>query len=454
MNPMAISAPLGDEDDSNDLPVLLRPAMVWSDRGFVADQEIVIQGDRVRAIRPATGPSDWPVALLPGFVNAHSHAFQRGMRGLGETFRAGRGSFFTWRNSMYELVASLDVDRAYRTSRLAFEEMLDAGITTVGEFHYIHHAADQGDATRWALDDAVLRAARDAGIRIVLLHCDYVRGGFDDEPLGGGQRRFDTGTLDAYLASLDRAAGLATGPLQSVAAVAHSTRAVPIDRIAAIHAEATRRGTVFHLHLEEVVKEIEDCGRRHDRTPMRLALEHGVIDDRTTAVHCTHSTAEDLRAFGAAGGRICLCPNTEGNLGDGICDLATMREAGIDISIGTDLNSRIAPAEDLRWIEYVQRVRHQMRGGVIDAQGRTGRALLDIGTRNGAASLGVDAGEIAPGRLADFVAVDLQHRTLEGVDPDHLAEAIVFGTGPDCLVGTCVGGRWVRGGPDVAGGGS
>ena len=449
---MAISAPIGGDDDSNDLPVLLRPAMVWSGSGFVPDQEIVISGDRVREIRPATGPSNWSVALLPGFVNAHSHAFQRGMRGLGETFRAGRGSFFTWRQSMYELVASLDVDRAYRTSRLAFEEMLDAGITTVGEFHYIHHAADDGDPARWALDEAVLRAARDAGIRIVLLHCDYVRGGFDDQPLDGGQRRFDTGTLDTYLASLDQAEDLATGPLQSVAAVAHSTRAVPIDRIATIHAEATRRDTVFHLHLEEVVKEIEDCGRRHDRTPMRLALEHGVIDERTTAVHCTHSTAEDLRDFGAAGGRICLCPNTEGNLGDGICDLATMREAGIDVSIGTDLNSRIAPAEDLRWIEYVQRVRHQMRGGVIDAEGRTGRALLDIGTRNGAASLGVEAGEIAPGRLADFVAVDLEHRTLEGVGPDHLAEAIVFGTGPACLAGTCVGGRWVRGGPDVAGG--
>lgn len=430
----------------------IRPALVWCDGGFQADRELVVSGDRIAAVRPATGPSDWAVALMPGFVNAHSHAFQRGMRGLGETFLEGSGSFFTWRRSMYELVASLDVDRAYRTSRLAFEEMLDAGITTVGEFHYIHHAADEGEAARWALDEAVLRAARDAGIRIVLLHCDYVQGGFDGRPLEGGQRRFDTGTLDAYLASLDRVEGMATGPLQSVAAVAHSTRAVPIDRIAAVHAEATRRDTVFHLHLEEVVKEIEDCDRRHARTPMRLALEHGVIDERTTAVHCTHSTAEDLRDFAAAGGRICLCPNTEGNLGDGICDLATMRKAGIEVSIGTDLNSRIAPAEDLRWIEYVQRVRHQMRGGVIDHRGRTGGALLDVGTRHGAASLGVDAGEIAPGRLADFVAVDLGHRTLEGAEPDHLAEAIVFGTGPACLAGTCVGGRWVRGGPTGGGG--
>ncbi|RPG19664.1 MAG: formimidoylglutamate deiminase [Phycisphaera sp. TMED9] len=432
---------------------LIRPAFLWSDGGFKPDHEIVISGDRIAEIRPATGPSDWAVALLPGFVNAHSHAFQRGMRGLGETFLEGQGSFFTWRASMYELVASLDVERAYRTSRLAFEEMLDAGITTVGEFHYIHHADDEDEAARWMLDDAVLRAARDAGIRIVLLHCDYVRGGFDDRPLDGGQLRFDTRGLEHYLASLDRVEKIAEGPLQSVAAVSHSTRAVPIDRIAAVHAEATRRGTAFHLHLEEVVQEIDDCQASHGRTPMRLALEHGVIDQRTTAVHCTHSTPEDLRDFAAAGARICLCPNTEGNLGDGICDLATMRDAGIPIAIGTDLNSRIAPAEDLRWIEYVQRVRHQMRGAVTDGAGRSGGALLDIATVNGAASLGVESGSISLGRLADFVAIDLDHRTLQGVDPDHLADAIVMGTGPECLAGTCVGGTWVRGGPDAARGG-
>jgi formimidoylglutamate deiminase len=433
---------------------LLRPTLVWSEGVFKADHEIVVSGDRISEIRPATGPSDWSAALLPGFVNAHSHAFQRGMRGRGETFLDGQGSFFTWRASMYELVASLDAERAYRTSRLAFEEMLDAGITTVGEFHYIHHADDQEEDARWMLDDAVLRAARDAGIRIVLLHCDYVRGGFDDSPLAGGQARFDTRTLETFLASLDRAEKIAEGPLQSVAAVSHSTRAVSIDRIAAVHAEATRRGTVFHLHLEEVVKEIEDCRASHGRTPMRLALDHGVIDERTTAVHCTHSIPEDLQDFAAAGARICLCPNTEGNLGDGICDLATMRDAGIPIAIGTDLNSRIAPAEDLRWIEYVQRVRHQRRGAVTDHAGRTGSALLDIATVNGAASLGVESGSISAGRLADFVAIDLDHRTLEEVDPDHLAEAIVMGTGPECLAGTCVGGRWVRGGPDAARGGA
>ena len=440
--------------ESAAIHTVLRPTLLWSEGAFKADHEVVISGDRISKIRPATGPSDWSVAILPGFVNAHSHAFQRGMRGLGETFREGQGSFFTWRASMYELVASLDAERAYRTSRTAFEEMLDAGITTVGEFHYIHHAADDDQDARWMLDDAVLRAARDAGIRIVLLHCDYVRGGFDDRPLGGGQLRFDTQGLEHYLGSLDRVEKIAEGPLQSVAAVSHSTRAVSIDRIAAVHAEATHRGTAFHLHLEEVVQEIDDCRASHGRTPMRLALDHGVIDERTTAVHCTHSNAEDLQDFAAAGARICLCPNTEGNLGDGICDLATMRELGIPIAIGTDLNSRIAPAEDLRWIEYVQRVRHQRRGAVIDHAGRTGSALLDIATVNGAASLGVESGSISAGRFADFVAIDLDHRTLEEVDPDHLADAIVMGTGPECLAGTCVGGRWVRGGPDAARGGA
>lgn len=409
-----------------------------------SDHELVISGDRIGAVRPATGPCDWEVCLLPGFVNAHSHAFQRGMRGQGESYPDGAGSFFTWRESMYQLVASLDPDRCHEITRRCFEEMLDAGITTVGEFHYVHHGADDG--RDHALDEAVVRAAADAGIRLVLLHVDYVRGGFDDRPLAGGQRRFDTGTLDEFLASHERLAALCRDPLTTSAPISHSTRAVPVDRIVAVRELARSLGSVFHVHLEEVVAEIEDCRARHGRTPMRLLLDHGVIDERVTAIHCTHSNESDLRDYASAGGRICLCPNTEGNLGDGIPDLTTIRDAGIPLSIGTDLNSRIAPAEDLRWIEYVQRVHRTMRGAVVE-DARTGPPLLAIGTVHGADSLGVEAGTLEPGRLADFVAVDLEHRTLEGVDVDSLLEAIVFGTGPEVVAGTCVGGRWVRGGP-------
>ncbi|MBQ72624.1 MAG: formimidoylglutamate deiminase [Planctomycetaceae bacterium] len=425
---------------------ILRPRLLVLEGGRIeTDHEVVISGDRIQAIRPATGPSDWAACLLPGFVNGHSHAFQRGMRGQGESYPDGAGSFFTWRESMYRLVDSLDPDRCHEITKRCFEEMLDAGITTVGEFHYVHHGADVG--RDHALDEAVVQAAADAGIRLVLLHVDYVRGGFDDRPLAGGQRRFDGGSLQEFLASYQRVAELCRGPLATAAPISHSTRAVPVDRIVAVREAARNLGTVFHIHLEEVVAEIDDCRESHGTTPMRLLLDHGVIDERVTAIHCTHSNPSDLRDYASAGGRICLCPNTEGNLGDGIPDLVTIRETGIPLSIGTDLNSRIAPAEDLRWIEYVQRIHRTMRGAVV-AEARSGPPLLAIGTAHGAESLGIQAGAIAPGRLADFVAIDLEHRTLEAVDADSMLEAIVFGTGPEAVTGTCVGGRWVRGGPN------
>lgn len=426
---------------------ILRPRLLVLDDGRAyPDREVLISGDRIEAVGPATGPCDWEACLMPGFVNGHSHAFQRGMRGQGESFPDGAGSFLTWRESMYRLVDSLDPDRCHEITRRCFEEMLDAGITTVGEFHYVHHGADDG--RDHALDEAVVRAASDAGIRLVLLHVDYVRGGFDDRPLAGGQRRFDTGSLDAFLSSHARITDLCRDPLAGAALISHSTRAVPLDRIISVREAARDRDAVFHIHLEEVVAEIDDSREFHGTTPMRLLLDNGVIDDRVTAIHCTHSGETDLRDYAMAGGRICLCPNTEGNLGDGIPDLATIRDAEIPLSIGTDLNSRIAPTEDLRWIEYVQRIHRTMRGAVV-ADGRSGPPLLGIGTVNGAESLGIEAGRIAPGRLADFVAVDLGHRTLEAIAPDSMIEAIVFGTGPEAVSGTCVGGRWVRGGPDA-----
>lgn len=423
---------------------ILRPSRVLLDGTIHRDKEIEIADDRIVEVRDAMAPATWNALIVPGFIDAHSHAFQRGLRGLGDRYPNGAGSFFTWRSSMYDLVEGLDPQRCKEISRRAFEEMLDAGITTVGEFHYVHHAVDG----RGELDDAVVQAARESGIRLVLLHADYVRGDFDGRPLEGGQRRFDTGSIDDYLRSLARIDELISGPLETVAPIVHSTRAVPIERIQEVAAEARRRGAVFHIHLEEVVAEIDACRAAHGCTPMRLLLDHGIVDARTTAIHGTHSTASDLRDYAAAGGAICLCPNTEGNLGDGIPDLAAMRDAGIPLSIGTDLNSRISPTEDLRWIEYVQRVRHQRRGEWVDSDGRVGRPLFELATRNGAASLGLEAGEIERGRLADLAAFDLGHRTLEAVTDEHLLDALVFGTGPEAMCGTCVGGRWLRGGPD------
>jgi formimidoylglutamate deiminase len=343
---------------------------------------------------------------------------------------------------MYDLVDQLDEDSAYSLSRQAFEEMLNAGFTSVGEFHYIHHAPQKP----WSLDAAVLAAARDAGIRLVLLHADYLSGDID-APLSGAQLRFDTGDAAEYLASLDAVMSKLEGNLQTIGMVCHSIRAAPIDRFVQMKEESRHRGVVFHMHLEEVLKEIEVCRAAYGVGPMRLMLDHGIIDQHTTAVHCTHSRAEDLADFGALGGTVCLCPITEGNLGDGIADVASMRESGCRICIGTDLNSRISPTEELRWMEYVQRVNRQVRGVVVDDSGSTGSALIECGTANGAAALGLNSGIIEAGREADFVAIDLTHSSLAGVQPKELANAIILGTDNEVVAGTCVGGHWLRGGP-------
>jgi len=380
-------------------------------------------------------------AITPGFITAHSHAFQRGLRGLGERFPSGAGDFFSWREAMYALVEELDERRAAELSRDAFEEMLDAGYTSVGEFHYVRHLSDE---RRFALDDAVIGAAVESGIRLVLLHTAYEAGGIG-EPLRGGQRRFETRGVDDYWRTHERLGReLAAIPdgRASIGVVAHSVRAVPWESARLLRRGSRERGQIFHMHVEEVVREVEECVARHGRRPMQMVVEDLEPGPDFTAVHCTHTAPEDMRRFASSGATVCLCPSTEGNLGDGIADVPGIRAAGGAIAIGTDLNSRLCPREELRWLEYVQRVARRRRGVVIDDCGETGRALMEIGTRAGARSLGLDAGEIRVGAFADLCAIDLAHPSLAGADPETLAAAMVFGSGPEAVLGTWVGGRW------------
>ncbi len=364
-------------------------------------------------------------ALLPGFVNAHSHAFQRGLRGLGESFPAGAGSFWSWREAMYSLVDRLDPTSLHELSLRCFREMLAAGITTVGEFHYVHRDGDG----RWAaMDDAVLAAARDAGIRIVLLQCAY-RTGAIGQPLRGGQVRFDTAGHAEFLAAFDRLAEALDPRTQSAAIVAHSVRAVPWEEIIALRAAARERGTVFHMHVEEVIPEIEDCLEAYGRRPMQMVVDDLEVDSTFTAVHCTHTAPSDMARFVAAGGTVCLCPLTEGNLGDGVHDAPGILARGGRIAFGTDLNSRLCVFEELRWIEYLHRLVRRERGVLRDAEGVVSPRLLAIATEHGARALGVEAGRIAEGRHADLFTVDLDHAELDGADARSLADALVFGCG-------------------------
>ncbi len=421
---------------------ILQADLTWTGAGFEPDVKVALGADgRITAVGALQAPATERLvgrALLPGFVNAHSHAFQRGLRGRGERFPAGSGSFWTWREAMYGLVEAMDEERFHELSRQAFREMLACGITTVGEFHYLHHDAS---CAGYGLDRALLSAAREAGIRLVLLQAYYNAGGCG-QPLGPAQRRFATASPGAFWANFDALAG-ELGPAQQLGCVVHSVRAAALWELEALHAEAKRRGLVFHMHIEEQPREIEECLGHHGLRPMELVIARLDVDERFTAVHGTHSRPHDLEELLAAGASLCVCPLTEANLGDGIPDLAAA-DVG-RVALGTDSNARVSMLEEMRWLEYAQRLLRGKRGVLVDGEGRSARALLRAATAAGARSLGVDAGEIRPGAWADLVALDLGAPALAGVEPELLLEALVFGAGDGALAGVCVGGRWIDG---------
>ncbi len=376
-------------------------------------------------------------ALLPGFVSAHSHAFQRGLRGRGETFPAGAGSFWSWREAMYELVGRLDADAFRALTLQAFREMLAAGITAVGEFHYLHHAGATAD---YAFDELVLEAAREAGIRLVLLETYYRTGGIG-RPLEGAQRRFGSPSPERFWEQVGRLAGLADPATQSVGVALHSVRAVPREELGGMAAEARRRGLPLHMHLEEQHGEIEECEQAYGHPPFELVVRE--IDDLEglTAVHCTHTYPANLGLLLRAGGNVCYCPLTEANLGDGIPPLPDSLPRG-QFCLGTDSNARIAPLEEMRWLEYGQRLLREKRGVVRDLRGSVAPRLVDAATMGGARALGIDAGAIRKGLWADFVAIDLDAPALAGWEPETLLESLIFGAGEEAIAATCVGGRW------------
>lgn len=423
---------------------IIEADLTWVDGRFEADVKITVgskgQIDAVgfSELTPTVRLGDR--AILPGMINAHSHAFQRGLRGRGETFDQGDGSFWSWREAMYGLVDRMDEETVYALSKQAFGEMLTAGITTVGEFHYLHHDAR---CEGYAFDEIVLKAAADAGIRIVLLNTYYAAGGIG-EPLEGAQRRFGSPSLDAFWLQMDRLQTLIDHQTQSLGVVAHSIRAADIEDITALHEEAQRRRLVFHIHVEEQRKEIEDCVAHYARRPMQLLTERLEIDDRFTAIHCTHTDSTDMDSYLAAGGNVCICPLTEANLGDGIADVPDILRHNGRICLGTDSNARISFTEEMRWLEYVQRLTGERRGVCTDVGGSCASSLWHIATTNGAHALGIKTGQVEAGYAADFVAIDLNHPSLEGWSTKTLLDALVFGSSNEAIAATCVNGRWIE----------
>jgi len=421
--------------------------LTWTGKAFERHVQVEIDPEgRIAALTRGTDatPCSQPVtrlagrALLPGFVNVHSHAFQRGLRGRGETFPAGAGNFWTWREAMYALVDRLEAPQLFALCLQAFREMRAAGITSLGEFHYVHHSQNGVD---FAFDEIVLEAAAQVGLRLVLLNTYYKTGGIG-QPLAGGQRRFLTPSPALYWEQMDRLSGLLRSPLQSLGAVVHSLRAASLEDLSAVHEEACRRGLLFHIHVEEQRKEIEDCLKAYGKTPLALINERLSISPAFTAIHCTHSAAQDMDRFGAAGGNVCLCPLTEANLGDGIADVTRMRAAGAGLCLGSDSNVRLSWLEEMRWLEFAQRLGTESRGVLRDGEGEVGRMAFRAATEGGARALGLDAGQIAPGFWADFVAIDLAAPALAGWTDETLLDALVFGAGSETIAATAVAGVW------------
>jgi formimidoylglutamate deiminase len=420
---------------------VIQAELTWTGNGFAPDVQVAIGDDgrieRIGALGESPTRRLHRTALLPGFVTAHSHAFQRGLRGSGESFPAGAGSFWSWREAMYGLVSSLDREQLHRQCIQTFGEMRDAGFTTVGEFHYLHH----GQGQDYSLDEVVLAAAAEVGIRMVLLQSYYASGGIG-KPLEGGQQRFQTSSLKEYWHHLDRLNHLRDPVTQTLGVAPHSIRAVALDHIAELHREARARGLPFHIHVEEQRREIEESVAAYGRTPMAGILDALDGAGDFTAVHCTHTAPADMARFLDAGGIVCACPLTEGNLGDGIPRLDLPHARGNRLCVGTDSNLRLSALEEMRWLEYGQRLRGEFRGALANSDGDVARALLAAATTGGAAALRLDVGRLAPGAWADCVALDLDAPPLEDIPPARLLEAIVFGAGNEVIAGTFVGGRW------------
>jgi formiminoglutamate deiminase len=386
-------------------------------RGVCRNVLLVSDGARFTEVTADVSASDDAVVLpgltLPGFANAHSHAFHRALRGVTQ---AGRGSFWTWRERMYAVAGRLDPDSYYRLARAVYGEMALAGITCVGEFHYLHHSADgRPYADPNAMGRALVAAAAEAGLRITLLDTCYLAGGLSSSghsELAGPQVRFGDGSGTGWVSRMD-ALGLDThgmiSPLARAGAAIHSVRAVPRGEITQVAGWAHRHGAPLHAHLSEQVAENSSCLGYYGVTPARLLCEEGALGPRTSVVHATHLTGEDLLLLGGSQSYACLCPTTERDLGDGLAPGADLAAAGCRLTLGSDSHAVIDMLEEARGVEYCDRLARQSRG-VFAAS-----ALLAAATADGHASLGwPDAGDLVPGAWADLVTVSLDSVRMAG----------------------------------------
>ncbi|MEU9442203.1 formimidoylglutamate deiminase [Streptomyces sp. NPDC048304] len=414
----------------------------WLEHAWLGDRVepgvvVETEGGRIGAVRtgaptPPPGAEVLRGLTLPGLANAHSHAFHRALRG---TVQIGSGTFWTWREVMYSVADRLTPDSYHALARAVYAEMALAGITCVGEFHYVHHAPGGTPyADPNAMGEALIAAAAEAGIRITLLDTCYLSAGFGQAP-NTHQLRFSDGSAEAWA---ERCAVLKERDHARIGAAIHSVRAVPAGQLATVAGWAEERRAPLHVHLSEQTAENDACLAAHGRTPTRLLADHGVLGPRTTGVHNTHLTDEDIALLGGSRTGTCMCPTTERDLADGIGPAVALQRAGSPLSLGSDSHAVIDLLEEARAMELNERLRTRTRGHW------TAAALLRAATADGHAALGwQDAGAIETGALADLTTIALDSVRTAGPVPRLGAETAVFAATAADVRHTVVGGRHV-----------
>ncbi|MFB6502642.1 MULTISPECIES: formimidoylglutamate deiminase [unclassified Streptomyces] len=398
----------------------------------------IIAGVRTGVATPPPGATVLRGLTVPGLANTHSHAFHRALR---STVQVGSGTFWTWRETMYRVASRLTPDSYHDLARAVYAEMALAGITAVGEFHYLHHApggTPYDDPN--AMGEALIAAAGEAGIRITLLDTAYLSAGFGRrpgqyQPPDQYQLRFSDTTAECWA---ERASLLKGGDHALIGAAVHSVRAVPAEQLATVAAWAEERRAPLHVHLSEQTAENDACLAVHGRTPTRLLADHGVLGPRTTGIHNTHLTDEDIALIGSSATGTCMCPTTERDLADGIGPAVALQRAGSPLSLGSDSHAVIDLFEEARAMELDERLRTRTRGHW------TAAALLRAATADGHAALGrPEAGVIEPGAPADLATVALDSVRTAGPVPRLAAEAVVFAASAADVRHTVVAGRHI-----------
>ena len=391
-------------------------------------------------------------AMLPGLVNTHSHAFQRVIRGRTERRTSEHDSFWTWREMMYSAAMRLEPEEIYDASQMAFLEMALGGVTSVGEFHYLHRApngAPYADPNLMAKE--VIRAARDVGLRIALLRVAYARSGYKTESNARQIRFLETNPED-YLHNTD---SLKTELARAEACTAwvglapHSVRAVPLDylREVARYAAEGEDAMPLHMHVAEQPAEVSACREEHGRTPVEFLDSENILTQNFTGVHAIHITSEEARKLALARATVCACPTTERNLGDGIVPAEMLFTEGVRVALGTDSHAQIDLLEDARELEYHLRLQKLERAVLApagdDSSSALARRLFDCATVNGARSINAPGGKLETGRPADFFTVDLNDPSIAGATPDDLLSCIVFGLARTAIREVFVGGNQI-----------